>query len=98
MKFNISKDWILRNAKLEDGCSVEAGRPPNFLPNPRTRIGWKWRCARRLRKLLKLSWWQSWEHAGSLFEAANHDLTESPEDWAECEHDQWQQDADPTLL
>lgn len=28
MKFNISKKWIEKKAKLEEGCSVEAGTPP----------------------------------------------------------------------
>jgi len=28
MKFNISKEWCERSAKLEDGCEVGAGIPP----------------------------------------------------------------------
>lgn len=28
MKINISKEWIMEKAKLEEGVSIEAGSPP----------------------------------------------------------------------
>lgn len=87
MKFNISKEWCEKSAKLEEGCaSVEAGADPMLPP---TREQWLERCAAVFRTKAAIEPVQAMQFAETQLEVLDGDLTENPEDAAESEMSYW---------
>lgn len=104
MKFNISKEWIMKRADLEKGCSVEAGSPSGLgLLEPRPHkarwlwrrvqlFWWKLRYAYHARKLMGVSPLTAWDMAETTVESYASDIADgmlSPKDAAEEERDEW---------
>lgn len=103
MKFNISKDWTMKRADLEEGQSVEAGCPSGIgLLEPRPhkarwlwRFGsalrvfwWKIRDAYHCRRKLGIGWRFAWQHAEAHVEQGwHHEMT--PEQAAQEEAYAW---------
>ena len=57
------------------------------------KLFWKFRYARRLKKLLLVTWAQAFDSAEYALEMVDYDLTEDPEDMAYEEYNACAQDA-----